>query len=159
VTGDGVEHLLQTRVQIGQGGPAGDHVGFRFALDRRGEPAADVANLGVHQTREVEPGEKGLLAVDRGQPVTELASDFLRTNGLSEDLLVGAQAFAAANQGESALQLLRALGNRRPTLWIGQAAVELIDSLPPEIDEAQRAALRNRFTRRPRPVKASVNGG
>ncbi len=88
-----------------------------------------------------------------------IASDFLRTSGLSEDLLVGARVFAAANQGESALQLLQALGSRRPTLWIARAAVEVIDSLPPEVDEAKRRAIRNRFTRRPRPVKASVDRG
>jgi hypothetical protein len=86
-----------------------------------------------------------------------IASDFLRNSALSEDLLVGAQAFAAANQGESALRLLDALTKRRPTQWILQAAVELIDSLPPEVDEAQRAAIRDRLTRRPRPVKASVD--
>ncbi len=86
-----------------------------------------------------------------------IASDFLRNSALSEDLLVGAQAFAAANQGESALRLLDALTKRRPTQWILQAAVELIDSLPPEVDEAPRAAIRDRFTRRSRPVKASVD--
>jgi hypothetical protein len=88
-----------------------------------------------------------------------IASDFLRSNAVSEDLLVGAQAFAAADQGESAVRLLEALSKRRPAHWIVQAAVELIDSLPPEVDKAQRAAIRDRFTRRPRPVKTSVNGG
>jgi hypothetical protein len=89
----------------------------------------------------------------------EIARDFLRNSALSEDLLVGAQAFAVANQGEDALQLLGALSNRHPRPWILRAAVELIDSLPPEIDEVQRAAIRDRLIRRPRPAKASVNRG
>ena len=86
-----------------------------------------------------------------------IASDFLRNSALAEDLLVGAQAFAAANQSESAAQLLDALSKRRPAHWIVQAAVELLESLPPEIDEARRAAIRNRFTRRPKPGNASVD--
>jgi hypothetical protein len=86
-----------------------------------------------------------------------IASDFLRNSALAEDLLVGAQAFAATNQSESAAQLLDALSKRRPAHWIVQAAIELLESLPPEIDEAQRAAIRNRFNRRPRPGKASVD--
>ena len=45
----------------------------------------------------------------------------------------------------------------RPASWIAQAAVELTESLPPEIDEARRTAIRDRFTRRPRPGKAAVD--
>jgi spermidine synthase len=86
-----------------------------------------------------------------------IASDFLRSNPVSEDLLVGAQVFAAANQSESAAQLLETLSTRRPASWIAQAAVELTESLPPEIDEARRTAIRDRFTRRPRPGKAAVD--
>ncbi|MBW2495365.1 MAG: fused MFS/spermidine synthase, partial [Deltaproteobacteria bacterium] len=88
-----------------------------------------------------------------------IASEFLRSSGLSEDLLVGAQAFAVANQGQSAVQLLDALGKRRPAQWILRAAVELVDSLPPEIDEAQRAALRSHLNRRPRRARPRVDGG
>jgi spermidine synthase len=88
-----------------------------------------------------------------------LTRDFMRNSGLSEDLLVGAQAFAAADQPESALQILDALSNRRLRPWIARAAVEVIDALPSEIDEAQRKVIRNRLIRGRRPARASVNRG
>jgi len=40
-----------------------------------------------------------------------------------------------------------------------RAAVELIDSLPPEDDDARRAAIRARLTRRPRAAKNAIDGG
>lgn len=89
----------------------------------------------------------------------EIARGFLRDSALSEDLIIGAQAFAAANQSEYAFQLLEALSNRRAKPWILRAGVALIDSLPPEIDEVQRAAIRNRLIRKPRSAKTSVDGG
>jgi hypothetical protein len=89
----------------------------------------------------------------------EIARDFLRGGALPEDLIVGAQAFAVANQGEGALQLLDSLSKRRRTPRLVRAAVELIDSLPPEVDKAQRAAIRNRLTQGRRPAKDSVGGG
>jgi spermidine synthase len=89
----------------------------------------------------------------------EIAGEFLRNSALSEDLLVGAQTFAAAHDGETALRLLEALSKRRPTAWLRRAAIELIDSLPPEIDAERRAAIRNRLERGPRAANASVDGG
>jgi hypothetical protein len=79
----------------------------------------------------------------------EISRDLLRNNAIPEDLIVGAKAFAVANQSESALQLLDALSKKRRKSWLlVDAGVELIDSLPPEVDQAQRAAIRNRFIRR-----------
>jgi hypothetical protein len=89
----------------------------------------------------------------------EIASDFLRNSVLSEDMIVGAQAFALVNRRESALQLLDALSNRRLIPRISQAAVELINSLPPEGDEARSEAIRDRLVRGSKPAKASVDGG
>jgi hypothetical protein len=89
----------------------------------------------------------------------EIARDSLRNSALSEDLIVGAKAFAVANQSEDALQLLDSLSKRRRKPWLGRAAVELIDSLPPEVDEAQRAEIRSRLIRRRRPAKDPVDAG
>jgi spermidine synthase len=89
----------------------------------------------------------------------EIARDSVRDSALSEDLIVGAKAFAVANQGEGALQLLDSLSKRRRKPWLVRAGVELIDSLPPEVDETQRAEIRNRLTRRRAPAKDSVDGG
>jgi hypothetical protein len=77
----------------------------------------------------------------------EIASDLLRTSALPEDLIVGAKAFAVANQGEGALQLLQSLSSRRRQPWLVGEAVEVLDSLPPEVDDARRAAIRDRLTR------------
>ncbi|MCH7643936.1 MAG: fused MFS/spermidine synthase [Myxococcales bacterium] len=89
----------------------------------------------------------------------EIARDFLRSGALPEDLIVGAQAFAVANQSEGALQLLDSLSNRRRITRLVRAGVELIDSLPPEVDEAQRAEIRNRLIQGRRPAKDSADGG
>ena len=113
------------------------------------------------------PGAQRLRAQWRtasGDPVlhaeaVEIARDFLRNSALSEDLLVGAQAFAVANQSEGALQLLDSLSKRRRKPWLVRAGVELIDSLPPEVDEAHRAEIRKRLIRRRKPAKNSVEGG
>ena len=88
----------------------------------------------------------------------EIARDCLRDGALPEDLLVSAKAFAVANQGESALQLLDSLSKRRRKPWLARAGVELIDSLPPEIDETQRAKIRDRLNRGLGPEKDSVDG-
>jgi predicted membrane-bound spermidine synthase len=89
----------------------------------------------------------------------EIARDSIRNSALSEDLIVGAKAFAVANQGEGALQLLDSLSERPRKPWLVRAGVELIDSLPPEVDEAQRAAIRKKLTRGRGPAKKSVDGG
>jgi hypothetical protein len=89
----------------------------------------------------------------------EISRDSIRNSARSEDLVVGAQAFAVANQGEGALQLLDSFSKRRRKPWLGRVAVELIDSLPPEVDPIQRAAIRKRLTRGLGPAKASVDGG
>jgi spermidine synthase len=90
----------------------------------------------------------------------EIAREFLRSRVLPEDLIIGAKAFAVANQGEGALQLLDSLSKRRrkPRPLV-DAGVELIDSLPPEVDQAQRAAIRDRLIRRPGPAKGSIDDG
>jgi hypothetical protein len=90
----------------------------------------------------------------------EIAREFLRSAALPEDLIIGAKAFAVANRGEGALQLLDSLSKRRrkPRPLV-DAGVELIDSLPPEVDQAQRAAIRNRLIRGQRPAKGSVDDG
>jgi hypothetical protein len=90
----------------------------------------------------------------------EIAREFLRNSALPEDLIIGATAFAVANQGEGALQLLDSLSKRRrkPRLLV-DAGVELIDSLPPEVDQAQRAAIRDRLIRGSRSAKGSVDDG
>jgi spermidine synthase len=78
----------------------------------------------------------------------EIARVLLRSHASPEDLIVGAEAFAVANQGESALQLLDSLSKqRRKPRSLVNAGVELIDSLPPEVDQAQRTAIRNRLIR------------
>jgi len=87
-----------------------------------------------------------------------IATDLLQSSSAtSEDLLIGAQAFAAAHRTTGALQLLDDLSNRRSRPWILRAAVELLDSLPAQGDEAQRAAIRNRFVRRAGAAKPSVD--
>ena len=43
----------------------------------------------------------------------EIARELLRSSALPEDLIIGAKAFAVANQGEGALQLLDSLSKRR----------------------------------------------
>jgi spermidine synthase len=84
----------------------------------------------------------------------EIASHLLHsTSAVSEDLLVGAQAFAAANQADSALRLLGDISERRSRPWIVRTSVELLDSLPREVDDVQRAAIRNRLTRSARFAK------
>jgi spermidine synthase len=89
----------------------------------------------------------------------EIARDSIRNGGLSEDLIIGAKAFAVANQGEGALQLLDSLSKRRRKPWLVRAGVELIDSLPPEVDETQRAEVRTRLIRGRAPAKDSADGG
>jgi hypothetical protein len=90
----------------------------------------------------------------------EIASDLLRSSALPGDLIVGANAFAVANQGEGVLQLLDFFSKqrRKPRLLV-DAGVELIDSLPPEVDQAQRAAIRDRLIRGREPAKGSVDDG
>jgi spermidine synthase len=90
----------------------------------------------------------------------EIASDLLRSSALAEDLIVGAKAFAVANQGEGVLQILDSFSKhrRKPRLLV-DAGIELIDSLPPAVDEAQRAAIRARLTRGREPAKGSVDDG
>jgi hypothetical protein len=90
----------------------------------------------------------------------EIAREFLRSSALPEDLIIGAKAFAVANRGEGALQLLDSLSKRRrkPRPLV-DAGVELIDSLPPEVDQVQRAAIRDRLIRRPGPAKGSIDDG
>ncbi len=80
---------------------------------------------------------------------TEIARDFLRIGGLPEDLFLGARAFAAANQREGAFQFLDAIGNWRRRPQLRREAIELIDSLSGEIDEARRSELRDRLVRKP----------
>jgi hypothetical protein len=91
----------------------------------------------------------------------EIARDLLRISTLPEDLILGAKAFAVADRGNDALQILDSLskGRRKPRLV--REGIELIDALPPEIDQGQRAAVRNRFIqgRWQRPAENSVNGG
>jgi hypothetical protein len=89
----------------------------------------------------------------------EITRELLRDSALPEDLLIGAEAFAAANQGESALQLLDSLSKRRRRPWLVNAGVELIDSLPPEVDQVQRAAIRDQLIRWRGPAKGSVDDG
>jgi hypothetical protein len=90
----------------------------------------------------------------------EIARELLRDSAFPTDLLIGAEAFAVANQSDGALQLLDALSKqrRKPRLLVN-AGVELIDSLPPEVDQVQRAAIRNRLIQRRRPAKGSVDDG
>jgi hypothetical protein len=88
---------------------------------------------------------------------TEIARELLRDNARPEDLLLGAKAFAAANQGEGALQLLDSLSTRRRKSQLVKAAVELIDSLSPEVDQVQRAAIRDQLIRLRGPAKGSVD--
>ena len=89
----------------------------------------------------------------------EIARDLLRNRAVPGDLILGAKAFAVANQGEGALQILDFLSNRHRKPWLVDAGVELIDSLPPEVDQAQRAAIRDRLIRRPGPAKGSIDDG
>jgi hypothetical protein len=89
----------------------------------------------------------------------EIARDCLRNSALPEDLLVGAKAFAAADQAESALQLLDALSKRRRKPWLAHAGIDLIDSLPPEIDDARRTEVRDRLKQGLGPAENSVDGG
>jgi len=87
-----------------------------------------------------------------------IATDLLQSSSaVSEDLLIGAQAFAAANQTAGALQLLDELSSRRAQPWILRAAAELLDSLPSDVDEAQREAIRQRFANRAGAAKPSVD--
>jgi predicted membrane-bound spermidine synthase len=102
----------------------------------------------------IESGDPALRA-----EAVEIARDSLRNSGLSEDLIIGAQAFAVTNQGESALQLLDALSKRRRKPWLVRAGIELIDSLPPEVDQAERAAIRNRLAGGQGPAKGAVDDG
>jgi len=89
----------------------------------------------------------------------EIARDCVRNNALPEDLVVAAKAFAVANRADGALQLLDALSNRRRKPWLARAGIDLIDSLPPEIDEARRAEVRDRLERGLRPAENSVDAG
>jgi predicted membrane-bound spermidine synthase len=89
----------------------------------------------------------------------EIARELLRDSAIPEDLLLGAEAFAAVNQGESALQLLDSLSSRRRKTRLLNAGVELIDSLPPEVDQVQRAAIRDKLIRWRGPAKGSVDDG
>ena len=87
----------------------------------------------------------------------EIASDLLRVSANPEDMILGAKAFAVANQSEGALQLLDALSRRRLNPRLVDAVIELIDSLPPEVDEARGRAIRNLLTRGREPAKGSVD--
>jgi hypothetical protein len=89
----------------------------------------------------------------------EIARDLLRISAPPEDLILSAKAFAVANQGEGALQLLDSFSSRRRKPWLVNAGVELIDSLPPEVDQVQRMAIRNRLIRWRGPAKSSVDDG
>jgi hypothetical protein len=90
----------------------------------------------------------------------EIARELLRDSASPADLLLGARAFAVANQGDGALQLLDALSKKRrkPQLLV-DAGVELIDSLPPEVDQVQRAAIRDQFIQWRGPAKGPVDDG
>jgi spermidine synthase len=89
----------------------------------------------------------------------EIARDSLRYSALPEDLLVSAKAFAVAEQGEGALQLLDSLSKRRRQPWVIRAAIELVDSLPLALDPVQREAIRKRLLAGRAPAKASVDDG
>jgi spermidine synthase len=88
----------------------------------------------------------------------EIARDCLRNNALPEDLIVGAKAFAVANQTEGTLQLLDSLSMRRRKPWLVRAGIDLIDSLPPEVDEARRAVVRAQLKQGLGPAENSVDG-
>lgn len=87
---------------------------------------------------------------------TEIVHDLLRISTLPWDLILGAKAFAVANRDNDALQILDALSSRRRKPGLVRAGVELIDALPPEVDEGQRAAIRNRLIRRQGRRRAEV---
>jgi hypothetical protein len=89
----------------------------------------------------------------------EIARDCLRNNALPEDLLVGAKAFAIADQADGALQLLGSLSKRRRKPWLARAGIDLLDSLPPEVDEARRAEIRDRLKQGLGPAENSVDAG
>jgi len=91
----------------------------------------------------------------------EITRDLIRNGALPEDLIVGARAFAVSNQGGDALTLLDVFSKRRREPWLKGAGVELIDSLPPEVDLVQREAIRDRLIqRRGRgPAKGSLDDG
>jgi hypothetical protein len=87
----------------------------------------------------------------------EITRDLISNGALPEDLIVGARAFAVSNQSEDALELLDVFSKRRREPWLAGAGVELIDSLPPEVDPVRREAIRNRFIRRRGPAKGSAD--
>jgi hypothetical protein len=89
----------------------------------------------------------------------EISREILRNSTLSEDLVIGAQAFVVANQGEGALQILDSLSKQRVRPRLVRAGIELIDSLPPEVDAAQRLAIRNRLIRHRGVVENPVDDG
>ena len=91
----------------------------------------------------------------------EIVYDLLQISTTTEDLILGAKTYAVANRGEDALQILDALSSRRRKTWLVRAGVELIDALPPEIGEGQRAAIRSRLIRRSARGRAedTVDGG
>jgi len=77
----------------------------------------------------------------------EIAREILRNSALSDDLIIGTRAFMAADQAEGALQLLNALSKQRIRPVLVRAGIELVDSLPPEIDAEQRVTIRDRLIR------------
>jgi hypothetical protein len=88
----------------------------------------------------------------------EIARILLRISSIAEDLLLGAKALATANQGDSALQVMDSFSSRKRRPGLVRAGVELVDSLPPEVDPTQRAVIRNRLVRRRAAADDSVNG-
>jgi len=88
----------------------------------------------------------------------EIARVLLQISSIAEDLLLSAKIFASADQGDAALQVMDSFSSRKRRPELVRAGVELIDSLPPEVDPTQWAAIRNRLIQRQALADDSVNG-
>ena len=78
----------------------------------------------------------------------EIATEMLRGELTPGDAAVAAEAFAAAGQRVQALQLLDLLSRMGGNRGAARAGVALLDTLVPEAEAAQWAALRKRLQRR-----------
>ena len=81
------------------------------------------------------------------EEAVEIAREILRARPLAEDVVLGAQAFSAADRPTEALQLLDFLSRSPRDRESVRAGLALLDALPPKVDGTERAAVRQRLAR------------
>ncbi len=89
----------------------------------------------------------------------EIARALLTSSATPADLIIAARAFAAAEQTDSALQLLEAIDNRRRNTRLLRMGTEVIELLPDDADPDRLEAIRRKLMGRRMPRRDAAEGG